>query len=527
MCNVHPLTSNHILLRICWATFAITCLIGRANTASPPAVAVAPAAEKRVTGGVIRGADQPDGSTIFLGIPYAAAPVGDLRWKPPAPVVPWTGARDAVKPPPPCLQHDEGWNTADAGASKEDCLYLSIHSPRHKPNEHLPVMFWIHGGSNMAGSGFGYMDSTIHQRGIVLVSIEYRLGVFGFLASPELSAESPAHASGNYALLDQIAALHWVKDNIARFGGDPNNVTISGQSAGGYDVALLLLTPLARGLFHKAIEQSGSTILGLHPRTALDSEEIGTRLAALVGATYGPEGLKTMRSMPGDALLKAGDELTPAEGDPAPLWGQAAVDGYFLARTPADIFGSGTQARVPLIIGNNAREFGLDGTADTARAFLTSTFGPKAPELIASYGLKESGEPAVDSELGSVGMQIITDLAFRCPANQMAAFQLQTGRSVWRYQFGLGPPGTGKPPEHSSELKYVFDAVPPDATTATWPPVQAYWANFIRSGDPNGLGLPRWLSLGKRANYMSFTPQGPKRGRDLRGTVCRLINRPN
>jgi para-nitrobenzyl esterase len=483
------------------------------------------AADLRVTGGLIRGLDQSDGSSIYLGIPYAAAPIGDLRWKPPAPVLPWRGVRDAVQPPAPCLQHDEGWNSVDAAAGKEDCLYLSIHSPRHKPHQHLPVMFWIHGGSNMAGSGFGYLDSTIHQHGIVLVSIEYRLGVFGFLASPQLSAESAMHASGNYALLDQIAALHWVQDNIARFGGDPTHVTISGQSAGGYDVALLLLTPLARALFHQAIEQSAALGFVFHPRMATDSEKIGTRLAALLGATDGPEALKRMRTLSGDALLKAADELKPEAGDPLPLWGQAAIDGYVLTRTPADVLGDISEAHVPLIVGNNAREFGLDGGADTARAFLTATFGTQAPALIASYGLDAPGEPALDPELGGVGMQIPSDLAFRCPANRMAAFQVQTGRSVWRYQFGVGPPGSGKPSEHSSELKYVFNPAPADANFATWPPVQAYWANFIRSGDPNGPGLPGWPSLGEQANYMSFTPQGPQPGKDLRGALCRLMNR--
>ena len=209
--------------------FVLLAVVAAGFAASPAA-----ATERLVTGGIVRGVELPEGTTVFKAIPYAAPPVGDLRWKPPAPVVPWPGIRDATEPPPPCLQHDEGWNTPDATASKEDCLYLSVRSPKHKPTDRLPVLFWIHGGSNRAGSGFGYADSAISARGVVVVAIEYRLGIFGFLASPALSAELPQHVSGNYALLDQIAALQWVKANIANFGGDPNNVTIGGQSAGAY-----------------------------------------------------------------------------------------------------------------------------------------------------------------------------------------------------------------------------------------------------------------------------------------------------
>src|ERR1700722_10915829 len=195
----------------------------------------ASSADVSITGGTLRGLDMPDATTAFYAIPYAAPPVGNLRWKAAQPVVRWKGTRDATQPPPPCIQHDEGWNKADAAAGKEDCLYLSIRAPRHAANDRLPVFFWIHGGSNRAGDGYGYVSTTsMAQHGVILVAVEYRLGVFGFLGLPELTAESPQHASGDYALTDLIAALKWVHTNIAKFGGDPHNVTIGGQSAGSW-----------------------------------------------------------------------------------------------------------------------------------------------------------------------------------------------------------------------------------------------------------------------------------------------------
>jgi para-nitrobenzyl esterase len=234
--------------------FAIVFLV----VAGLTAMAAAPASttERMVTGGIVSGETLPDGGTVFRGIPYAQPPLGELRWKPPAPVIPWQGVRDATKAGPPCIQRSYEWNAADAFDGKEDCLYLDVQSPKHKPTDRLPVMFWIHGGANRAGSGIGYTDSPITRRGVVLVTFQYRLGIFGFASLPALTAESPEHASGNYSIMDQIAALKWVKANIANFGGDPGNVTIFGQSAGAQDVGLLMLSPLARGLFHKVIAEA-------------------------------------------------------------------------------------------------------------------------------------------------------------------------------------------------------------------------------------------------------------------------------
>jgi para-nitrobenzyl esterase len=478
-------------------------------------------AEVVVSGGTIRGTELPDGSTVFFGIPYAAPPTGSLRWRPPQPVVPWSGVRDATQPPRPCIQHDEGWNSKDALAGQEDCLYLSIHAPKHPANAHLPVIFWIHGGSNRAGSGYGYVDSAIHRYGVVLVALEYRLGVFGFLSSPELSAESAQHASGNYAILDQIAALEWVKHNIAVFGGDPDSVTVAGQSAGSFDVGMLLLSPLARGLFKQAIMESGTPGLALPPRSLADNETTGVQLETALHLPGGADGLAGLRSEPAAALIAPGDQLQPPGlPDPGVLWGQAIVDGWVLPRAPRAIFASGQQAHVPLIIGNNTREFSLPGGDNAARAMINGVFGTRAPDVLAGYGLTGASAPAPDPVLGDAAAQFVTDWVFRCPANDIARFQAQAGVPVWRYEFGVAALDAHGVVAHSAELKYIFDPPPAGATVRSWPPVQEYWAQFAKTGNPNGAGLPRWPALGRHLEYLSFTPQGPEVGRDLRGAVC-------
>jgi para-nitrobenzyl esterase len=487
------------------------------------------AAEVRVTGGVVRGIDEPDGSSTWLGIPYAAPPVGALRWQAPAPVRAWHGVRDATVPPNTCIQHDEGWNGGDARAGREDCLYLSIHAPRHANSERLPVLLWIHGGSNLAGSGFGTAHSALYRHGIVVVAIEYRLGVFGFMASPQLTAESPVHASGNYGLLDQVAALHWVKRNIARFGGNPEDVTIAGQSAGAYDVEMLMLTSLARGLFSKAIAQSAPGVFGPPPRAAAASEQLGTRLAESMHVPAGAARLKALRALPASDVLKASYELKPLPGDFGSLWGQAAIDGHVFTRPLAAVLADGAQAHVPLLVGSNTQEFGVGDTADAARGFINMAFGPRAPEVLAAYGLATAEGAAVDAaadpELGSAGMQVLTDVIFRCPTIHAAAGQRQVTADVWQYEFGYGPRGTGKPPAHSAELPYEFDAPPAGAARADWPPVQDYWANFIRTGDPNGAGLPQWPRLGADASYLRIMPGGIVVANDQRGAICRLLAR--
>jgi para-nitrobenzyl esterase len=481
-------------------------------------LAAAHASVVAVEGGRIRGQDLADGSAVYRAIPYAAPPVGDLRWKPPAPLVPWKGVRDAVNAPHPCMQLNETWNAAAAAFGSEDCLYLSLHVPAHKAGARLPVFVWIHGGSNRAGSGFGVTDSPIYARGLIMVGVEYRLGVFGFLGSPELTAESPHHASGNYALMDQIAALKWVKANIAKFGGDPNNVTIGGQSAGAVDVGQLLRSPLARGLFAKAIQESGAPGLA---RSAAMNEGIGSDLLAALKLPAGARGLAALRALPAQTVLEQAAKLKSPQFDDDSIWIATTADGWVLPGTANNLWINGEQAPVPLLIGDNTREFVVD-IPDGGRALIRATFGPNADRALALYGFKGDATPPSDPILGNTATQALTDIAFRCSTNRETLWQVQAGAPVWRYQFGLPRPGS-KMVEHTAELDYVFGAAPKGATRQSWPPLQQYWANFVKSGDPNGPGLAAWPQMGTQLNYLAFLPDGAKTGQDLRGDICRLM----
>jgi para-nitrobenzyl esterase len=477
-----------------------------------------------VTGGAVSGERQGQGA-VFRGVPFARPPVGDLRWKPPAAVSPWTGPRDALVSGPPCLQRSYGWNAADARDSREDCLYLDVRTPALKPGARLPVMVMIHGGANRAGSARGTADSSLVEQGVVLVAVQYRLGVFGFLSHPGLTAESGRGASGNYALMDLVAALRWVRDNIAAFGGDPDNVTIFGHSAGAQDVGLLLVSPSSQGLFAKAVEQSGTAGFGLPPRGLAQNEKLGEDLALAIGGPKGAAGLAALRAASGPALLDAGERLKPPIDDDSFIWLQAVVDGWVIPRPPAEILARGEQRRVPLIIGNAARELTLFGGPGNARAWVKANYGVAAGPALALYGLDSESAPAADPVLGDVTEQIAADVSFRCPASWVAARQAATGQAVWRYQLDVAAPGQG-PVRHGSELPFVFDTPPAGLTDATWPRLQAYWANFARTGDPNGPGLTPWPSFGKAAEAIAFTAAGPKPTRDDRGALCRLLPRP-
>lgn len=473
----------------------------------------------QVQGGLVRGATDPDGTQIFLGIPYAAPPIGNLRWRPPAPVVPWQGVREASVAPSPCVQADEGWNAEDAKNGSEDCLYLSVNVPPHQHGERLPLLFWIHGGSNRAGSGFGSARTGIYQPAIITVAIEYRLGVFGFLAAPELSAESPHHSSGNYALLDQIAALRWVRDNIAAFGGDPKRVTVAGQSAGAMDVGMLMRSPLARGLFVGAIQESG--VLA-SPRSAAENESLGDQLIKRLHLSTGPQGLAALRHVPADVLLQAAANLEPPSGTSDSLWVDASADGWVLPAGSNDLHQPGGVAAIPLIVGNNTREFTMDATPEQVRNLATTAFGRNAEAALRLYGAATDGSGPTNPVLGSIGTQLITDYLFRCRANMAARWELSKRQRVWRYEFGIPEPGASVV-AHNAELRYLFRPKPTEAAGREWPPIQQYWANFVRTGDPNGAGLPNWPDLAQRQAYISFTPQGPKVGADLRGSICRLM----
>jgi len=260
----------------------------------------------KTTSGDLKGKARPGGGAEFLGIPYAQPPVGDLRWREPVPMKPWTGARDATSFGAPCSQPDLGdWNRHDAENGKEDCLFLNVIVPEWPVTRPLPVMFWIHGGANEGGTASSalYKDGTLVNHGVILVTLNYRLGIFGFLAHPELTAESAHHASGNYGLMDQVLALKWVHDNIARFGGDVTNITVFGQSAGSMDTSMLMTSPLAKNMFQKAIAESGAAFTA--PLLSLPAaEHQGSTLAQQLGAPTGDNQIRYLRT------LSAGDLLT-------------------------------------------------------------------------------------------------------------------------------------------------------------------------------------------------------------------------
>jgi len=452
---------------------------------------------------------------VFLGIPFARPPVGDLRWRPPQPAEA-KGRIDATASGPACLQSSFGWNAADAARSSEDCLYLDIATPDLNPQARRPVMVWIHGGANWAGSGAGTVSSSLSSKGVVVVSVQYRLGVFGFLSHPGLTAEGQG-ASGNYALMDLVAALKWVRANIAAFGGDPANVTLFGHSAGGQDVGLLMLSPMARGLYARGILQSGTPGFGFAPRTLAQNEAIGVDLARRVGAARGnaakDAGLARLRQASGPALLKAARDLTAPIDDQGFIWTQAVVDGAVLPGAP-DALMAQAHDLAPMIVGSSAREIALFGE-DTrrARTWIDNQPAGVAGGLRKAYGLdRPAGAPA------DLAIRVATDRMFRCPGERVAAARTAAGAKVWRYELEVPAPGAALV-GHGSELAYVFDA-------PSGPPLQAYWLNFARTGDPNGPGLPPWPAYGEGRNHLAFTATAPVTRQGLGQGACDSLLRP-
>ena len=486
------------------ALLAILCFCAgwaRLGAADIPARPVA-----AVTGGSISGQLLPHGGAVFRGIPFAQPPVGALRWREPLPVVPWDGVRDAVASGPPAAQASFGWNERAAAESREDCLYLDVWTPTALAPASNPVMVWIHGGGNVAGAGgFDpvYDGASLLAHGVVLVVVEYRLGIFGFLAHPELTRESPRHASGNYALLDQLAALRWVQGNIARFGGDPGRVTIFGQSAGGTDVIALMASPLSRGLFQRAIAESGP-LGGESSQSLADAELAGAKAAAKLNAPA-EGGLPFLRSLPVADLLKATIGFHPF-----------TVDGWVFPVSPLVAWSTGKEQPVPLIVGSNAIEFASGGSLDDMRKAISTIFKADAPKALALYGL--DGPPAAADPLyGNAQDQWGSDL-FRCPGIVQGEWHGASGHPVWEYQFDRAIPPHPHV-AHSGEIPYVFGNFHlttgnlagdyQEADRKLSGAVQAYWTNFARTGNPNAAGLPDWPEYdGRVRNYLEFTAAG-------------------
>ncbi len=512
------------------------------KTQSPPVVAVAQ--------GKLSGLVNDQRASVFLSIPFAKPPLGDLRWKPPVDPASWDGVRDATKISPACMQEDWGWNSADAKAGSEDCLYLNIVTPSLTPDHPLPVVFWIHGGANYNGSGRRVEGQTLTDHGVVLVAVNYRLGVFGFLAHPELTAESSHHSSGNYALMDQMQALKWVKQNISAFGGDPGNITIGGQSAGAMDVGALLVSPVAKGMFQRAVSESGGPI-GPSPLlpTLKEAEATGVLFGEAAGAPKGKGQLAALRALTAQQVLDAGLKYTAPdkEGVPTHPGPSTDVDGWVITEQPAASVRKGNVNKVPLLIGSNIQEFSFSRSSviktgdaadpvDQVVARIKQVFGSEAPEALKVYGLSGKNEPSADPALGTVGTQLMTDSYFRCPAIMTSEWLSSKGDTVYLYQFEHPLPGTGSPStRHSGELPYVFGwaqkagkgllgATYGEADAKLSHQMQLYWTNFAKLGDPNGDALPTWPKADKvPPSLMRFTSEGAAGGSTAGRTICTVL----
>ncbi len=453
--------------------------------------------------GSVVGAVTTDGKVVaFKGIPFAAPPVGDLRWKAPEPAMPWKGVKETKEFGSRCVQSGFNADMAfhDPGPS-EDCLTLNVWTPAGAKKGSLPVMVWVFGGGFTTGAtSEGRQDGEfLAHRDVVVVSMNYRLGIFGFFVHPELAAESAHHASGNYGLMDQMAAIAWVKKNVAGFGGDPKNVTIFGESAGSFAVSTLMASPLSKDMVSKAIGESGGAFgrSGLSYGTLSERELTDTNFAQ---SAFGTTKLAELRKISADDLVKA----ATAKTTPAPPRFGPDIDGYFLPDSVPNIYKAGKQAHVPMMAGWNADEGrgGVLANPPTSASFATQAekeYGPKSQDFLAVYG-GGTDEEALNSAADYAGDKFIAYSTWK-----WLEAQVETGKApVYRYFFTLGSPGDKFHKAeigafHSDDIEYVFGALD-SRQEAVWRPedrklsdqMGQYWTNFAKTGDPNGPGLPNW-----------------------------------
>ncbi|MDP1860524.1 MAG: carboxylesterase family protein [Gemmatimonadaceae bacterium] len=474
-----------------------------------------------VTGGKVRGAALVGGGTVFLGIPYARPPVGPLRWREPARVEAWTGIRDAAAYGPPCAQNPY-FNPVVKETAREDCLYLNIWTPEISSTRGgRAVMVWIPGGGNYAGaSGQRTSGEKLMRRNVVVVSLNYRLGLFGFFSHPDLTRESPHRASGNQGILDQIAALRWVQANIATFGGDPANVTIFGESAGSLNVSVLMTSPLSRGLFRRAIGQSGAVILAGEPLSLKDAESRGASLAETWGAGVKPS-LATLRALPMAAILKAEPNFL---NKPQPNLG-IMIDGYVFAVRPSVVFAQGRQHRVAMLLGNLAHEWvpGVKPPANLEQAIEGSYPADAAKRALSLY--MESGTHPL---YGTPAEQWVGDTGFRCSAVAQLVWHATARNVAYEYQVEHLPVGRRQGNAHAQDIPYVFGKLDGEGygavDSAMSEVMQKYWTNFAKTGNPNGPGVPPWPSFDPTLRaYVAFTDEGAVAKKGLRRPFCDLF----
>ncbi|MBC8154216.1 MAG: carboxylesterase family protein [Bacteroidetes bacterium] len=484
-----------------------------------------PANRVKVANGVLEGVTEANGIRSFKGVRYAQPPVGDLRWKEPQPAKNWQGVQQAAAFGPRAMQRAIFGDMAfRSNGVSEDCLYLNVWTPAKSANERLPVLVYFYGGGFIAGDGSEprYDGESMAQRGIVTLTVNYRLGVFGFMAHPELTKESPHRASGNYGYLDQTAALRWVQQNIAAFGGDPKKVTIAGESAGSISVSAQMASPLSKNLMAGAIGESGSLLGTLPPVPLAEAEQQGVRFAEQVGA----KSLANLRAMSATQLLEA-------TADPKTPRFSSSIDGYFFPKPPIAIFAAGEQARVPLLVGWNSQESGYQGvlgrekpTMENYSAAVKKMYGDRADEVPKLYAA------TTDDAVEQAATDLASDRFIGYSTWKWSDLQAKTGgnKPVYRYFYARprpemtpemgnatagmaggvikntdaaapkAPPARGA--AHSAEIEYAMGNLATNKVYA-WTPddykvskvMQAYFANFIKTGNPNGPGLPTWSAV--------------------------------
>lgn len=473
--------------------------VGFLSPASGPTV--------RVEAGILKGMQFGSGKNevAFLGVPYATPPVGPLRWKPPQPVSKWNAIRNAAEFGATCPQLPAGW--LPTLSWNEDCLYLNVWTTAPDVNAKHPVIVFFHGGSNTAGySQLTPLGPALSRLGVVVVSANYRLGPLGFFAHPALTAESQHHSSGNYGLLDQLQALRWVRHNISHFGGDPGRVTVMGQSSGAVDICLLMASPLAAGLFQRAIMESGDCqgTFNEDIRTPIryngisgTGEGVGERLASDLGVADGPDTLQNLRSIPPGEILEAWSK------DRQQIHFDAIVDGWIVPEQPAKIFAEGKQIHVPVIIGSNADEATVFGhnsvkTVDQYKNYLLADTGKYSDQEFQAY-------PATsDTEVAAQALRLEND-SFAYGAYSMAQMMTRTGQKAFLYYFTYVETGKRAPlgAYHGEELNFLSNVFPDDWEHSQDDEklgeiVRTYWVQFAKTGDPNVAGVPQWSAYHAR-----------------------------
>lgn len=473
----------------------------------------------KTTAGTLEGLEE-SGIKVFKGVPFAQPPVGDLRWKAPQPVKAWTGVRKAQDfGPNPMQQPLFGDMNFGTKKMSEDCLYLNIWTPAKTMKEKLPVLIYFNGGGLLAGSGSEprYAGMSMARKGIISITANYREGIFGFFAHPELSAETSYKGSGNYGFMDQVAAIKWVKENIAAFGGDPDRITIAGESAGSMSVSALMASPLCKGLFAQAIGSSGSVLTSKNIKTLKEAEKAGKEKAKKLGC----KSIKEMRAIPAEELMNRAAEA----GIPS-----YNVDGYFFTKQPVETYAAGEQCKVPLLVGGNSLEMpaaavmqGKAPTLENLKSVLTNIYGKSTDEVMNMYGFKS------DADInGTPGMQLGSDMFIAFSTWKWGYMHAKSsGCKVYRYIYchprpamrvkgkvaglagGVIDKKDGDKEEplapgavHSADIEYAMGTLPTNRIY-DWQPgdfimsdvFSSYYANFIKTGNPNGLGLTEWTPM--------------------------------